>query len=212
MPEEPLGGATEGSGAGTRAAPVRVYPRGQREGTDFPLGFRQERPRVVVKADLLPAVSAVSLVAMVGVPLGWLWSRLAPPTHSRLYPNGELLPASVESYHEFDGLAIFLLFGFGAGLLTGALLWLMRRRRGPVMLLAAVLGSLVAAWLAAKMGTSLAVGLYPAAPAAKPGALVAVAPRVGTMWAMVAQPLGAALAYGFAASWNGMDDLGRRLS
>ncbi|GAA2781989.1 DUF2567 domain-containing protein [Saccharopolyspora taberi] len=195
---------------GTRAEPIRIPPAGAEE---FP-EFRNERavPRVVVKADLLPAVSALSLVALVGLPVAWIWSRLAPAENAVLGPSGELLPQlMVESYHRFDALAIFLLLNLAAGLLVAAVLWRLRDRRGPVFLVAGVLGALVAGWLAAKMGASFASGLYPLPPQPKPGMVVAAAPEVATMWAVVAQPLALALAYGLAASWNGLDDLGRRL-
>lgn len=168
-------------------------------------------PRVVVKADLLPAVSAVSLVALLGLPAGWVWSRLAPPQQSVLGPNGSLTPLLVESYHAFDAVALFALLTFGLGLLTSSLLWWVRRRRGPLLLIAGVLGSLVASWLGTQMGASFAAGLYPMPPNPQLGDLITAAPEIGTSWVLLAQPLAVALGYGLAASWNGLDDLGRRL-
>ena len=38
------------------------------------------------------------------------------------------------------------------------------------------------------------------------------APRLESGWALLAEPLGVLLAYGVLAAWNGMQDLGRRLS
>lgn len=167
--------------------------------------------RVAVRADLLPALSTLSLVGLLGMPLGWLWSRLAPPQRSVLTAEGRPVPVEVvESYHEFDALALFLLLTFGAGVLTAAVLWAVRRRRGPVLLVGAVLGSLVAAWLAMRMGATFAGQLYPMPTAPAAGDELAVAPEVRTGWAVLVQPLGVALVYGLAASWNGFDDLGRR--
>lgn len=167
--------------------------------------------RVAVRADLLPALSTLSLVGLLGMPLGWLWSRLAPPQRSVLTVEGRPVPVEVvESYHEFDALALFLLLTFGAGVLTAAVLWAVRRRRGPVLLVGAVLGSLVAAWLAMRMGATFAGQLYPMPTAPAAGDELAVAPEVRTGWAVLVQPLGVALVYGLAASWNGFDDLGRR--
>lgn len=174
-------------------------------------GFTSHRPRVVVKADLLPALSALSLVSLLGLPLAWLWAHLAPAEHSTVTADGQVTPLLVESYHEFDSLAIFLLLGLALGALTGFAVWTLRGRRGPVVLIGAVLGSLIAAWLGVHMGASFAAGLYPMPPTSKPGDLLSVAPKVSTMWAVIAQPLGTALVYGLAASWNGLDDLGRRL-
>nr|WP_246330889.1 DUF2567 domain-containing protein [Saccharopolyspora hordei] len=167
-------------------------------------------PRVVVKADLLPAVSAVSLVALLGLPLGWLWSRLAPPQQSVLGPNGSLTPLLVESYHAFDAIAIFSLLSFGTGLLTSSALWWVRRRRGPVLLVAGVLGALLASWIGVRTGASFAAELYPVPTDPQLGDLVTVAPEISTWWVLLVQPLAVALGYGLAASWNGLDDLGRR--
>ena len=138
-------GAVEASGTPEPAGAVRV------PGPD-------ERPsRVAVRADLLPALSALSLVALLGMPLGWVWSRLAPPQASLLGRSGTPVPAQiVESYHEFDALALFLLLSFATGVVTAAVLWTFRRRRGPVLLVAAALGSLVSAWLAMRMGSTFA--------------------------------------------------------
>jgi uncharacterized protein DUF2567 len=193
---------------GTRATPQRIDPAIAAEALVPQLVL--PRPRVVVKADLLSAVSVLSLVALLGLPIGWVWSRLAPPQQSVLGEQGALTPLLVESYHEFDAVAIFALLAFAAGLLTAAALWLLRGRRGPVLLLAGVLGSLVASWLAIQTGASLAAGLYAMPPHPRVGDLIAIAPDIGTRWVLLAQPLAVALGYGVAASWNGLDDLGRR--
>lgn len=177
---------------------------------EWPAVFDTPKPRVVIKADLLPALSALSLVAVLGVPVGWLWSRLAPSQQNTVSSDGELIPVLVESYHRFDGLALYMLLSAGAGVLTAAVLWSVRGRRGPVLLLAAVLGSVIAAWLGTRMGTSFAGNLYPAPQAPRPGDPVETAPRLDTLAAVLVQPLALALVYGLAASWNGLDDLGRR--
>ncbi|MGW9308098.1 DUF2567 domain-containing protein [Saccharomonospora azurea] len=168
--------------------------------------------RVVVRADLLPAFSAVSLIALLGLPLGWIWSRLAPPQRMRVVTREhQLLPLTAESWHRFDDLAIFLLIGLVAGLLVGVVVWLLRARRGPVMLVGAVLGSLLSAWLAMRMGTAFAEARFSLPPSAELGAVVDRAPVLETGWALLAQPLTTAFAYGTLAAWNARDDLGRRL-
>ncbi|MEB3367035.1 DUF2567 domain-containing protein [Saccharopolyspora mangrovi] len=191
----------------TRALPERIEPE---EAALLPL-LAPPKPKVVVKADLLPAISAISLVSLLGLPVGWLWSRLAPPQESVLGQGGSVTPLLVESYHEFDGIAIFTLLTFAAGLLTAAVLWRIRGRRGPVMLIGGALGSLVASWLGIQMGGSFASGLYPMPPNPQLGDLITIAPEVTTKWVLVAMPLALSLGYGIATSWNGFDDLGRRL-
>ncbi|WAL69629.1 DUF2567 domain-containing protein [Amycolatopsis cynarae] len=169
------------------------------------------RPKVIVKADLLPAVSVLSLAGLLGVPLGWLWSRLAPAERVRVYSDGQLVPLQLESWHRFDDLAIFAMLGLAAGVVTGVAVWLMRSRRGPVVLAAAVGGALLAAWLGSVLGLAFANGLYSVATAPKLGDVIEVAPRLESGWVLVAQPLATALVYGLLAGWNGREDLGRRL-
>ncbi|SFB36653.1 Protein of unknown function [Amycolatopsis marina] len=171
----------------------------------------RQRPRVVVKADLLPAVSVLSMVGLLGIPVGWIWSRLAPPERVRVLADNRLVPLQLESWHRFDALAIFLLLSMAAGAIAGVVLWLLRERRGPVVLIAAVLGSLLAGWLGMQMASAFAGGLYTVADAPAVGDVVERAPVLESGWVLLAQPLMLALVYGLLAAWNGRDDLGRRL-
>jgi hypothetical protein len=171
-------------------------------------------PRVVIRDDLRPAVRILLLVALLGIPLGLLWSWLAPPEIVTVLIDPSagrvgVLPLTGQSAHRFDGMAIFLLLGTATGVLTGAALWLLRQRRGPVVLVAAVLGSLAAAWLAMRVGLWLVQWRYPGPAGAQHGDVVARPPVLESAWVLVAQPLGVALAYSLAAAWNGTDDLGR---
>lgn len=171
------------------------------------------RPRVVVRAELLPALSVLSTVCVLGLPLGWLWSRLAPPERGVLSGDGGFVPLPGESAHRFAALAVFVLLGLGVGVVTGTAAWLLRRRRGPVVLLAVAAGSALAAWLAMRTGTALAATRYgEALAAAHAGAVVTHPPRLDSGWALIGQPFGAALAYLAGAAWNRRDDLGCQLS
>lgn len=174
--------------------------------------FPTRRPAVVVRADLLPAVSVVSTAALVGLPLGWIWSRIAPAIPGVLGASGQPVPLpSPYGYHRFDDLAIFLLMGLVAGIVTGVAIWMLRERRGPVIMLAGVLGAVIGAWLAMHTGMSFAAGHYALGTAPRPGQVFDIAPRLETSWGIIAQPLGTALAYGVLAAWNSTNDLGRRL-
>ncbi|AUS80268.1 DUF2567 domain-containing protein [Actinoalloteichus sp. AHMU CJ021] len=170
---------------------------------------RRPRPPLV-RPDLLPALNLLSLVALTGLPLGWLWSALAPPVRLRVLADGRLASLPAESYHRFDALALFVLLGLGAGVVTGFAAWSWRSRRGPVVLVAVVLGCLAAAWLANRIGTSFAMSRFPLADTVSAGATLVRPPELTTALALVAQPLGAALSYGMAVAWSGTDDLGRR--
>jgi hypothetical protein len=169
------------------------------------------RPRVVIKADLLPAVSVLSLVSLLGIPLAGLWALLTPGQDKLVTPSGQLVPLIAESTHRFDAIALFVLIGLAAGLVVGVGTWFLRERRGPVIMVAAVLGSLGAALLATMMAGMFTGWMYDVPTQMKVGDLVTLAPKLESMWVVLAQPLATALAYGVLAAWNGMDDLGRRL-
>ncbi|MCP2256993.1 Protein of unknown function (DUF2567) [Streptoalloteichus tenebrarius] len=205
MPEQPVGSPE------SRVESDGVVPAERGPEALPPAEWHHARPRVVVRRDLMPAVSVLSTVALVGLPVGWLWSRLAPPQQVRVVQGERLAPLPLESYHRFDDLAVFLLLTLAVGLVTGGAVWLLRQRRGPVVMLAAALGSLVAAWLALRTGLSFAEGLYPLGDLHRVGALLWDPPRLESGWVVLAQPLAALLAYGACAAWNGHDDLGRRL-
>nr|WP_052478233.1 DUF2567 domain-containing protein [Kibdelosporangium sp. MJ126-NF4]CEL16936.1 hypothetical protein [Kibdelosporangium sp. MJ126-NF4]CTQ91835.1 hypothetical protein [Kibdelosporangium sp. MJ126-NF4] len=168
------------------------------------------RSRVVVKADLLPAISILSMVTLVGVPLAWLWAQLSPGQLKQVTQRGSN-PLTAESYHRFDSLAVFVLLGLGAGLIVGVAVWFLRERRGPVTMVAAVLGSLGAAYLATLMTGMFTGWIYDVPTKTNVGDLVTVPPTLESVWGILALPLATALAYGVLAAWNGMDDLGRRL-
>ncbi|MDR7300550.1 DUF2567 domain-containing protein [Haloactinomyces albus] len=204
MPQGPV------EAQGTRAMPMRVPPAEPQDDSPAVRPPRVQTSRVVVKAALLPALGVLLLVSLLGVPLGGLWSLLAPPQESVVAGGGELVPVLVESYHRFDALAIFLLLSSATGVLTGAALWMLRGRRGPLALIGAVLGSLLAAWLGMRLGVVLAAGAYPMPENPQAGDVVVVAPKLSNLTAVVCQPLAVALVYGLAASWNSLDDLGRR--
>ncbi len=192
--------------------PVDTQDRGP-EYPIFPTAYAWQppAPRVVVKADLLPAVSILSTVSLLGLAVGWLWSLLAPAQRKLVYPDGQAYPLTDESYHRFDDLVVFMFLCLAAGVVTGVGVWYLRERRGPVVLLAAVIGSAVGGWLATSVGTAWAEGRWPAPTSVEPGDVVTVAPMLESGWALIAWPLMTAMAYGVLAAMNGMDDLGRRL-
>lgn len=162
---------------------------------------------------MLGAVAVLCLVSLLGLPLALLWSRLAPAQVSVVQPDGTLTALPPESQHRFDDLAVFVLLGVAAGVISAVAVWLLRQRRGPLALLGLVIGSLVAAWIAMRTGLALADGRYAdAVRAASPNDVVSIAPRLESAWPMIAQPLAAVLTYGVAVASNGLDDLGRHPS
>ncbi|SDO08823.1 DUF2567 domain-containing protein [Lentzea jiangxiensis] len=174
--------------------------------------YLRPRPKVVVKRDLLPGLVVALTTFAAGLPAACLWSWLAPAQLKIVSAqDGKFYPIGVESYHRLDALMVFVLIGLGAGVVTGISVWLLRQRRGPVAMLGMTAGSFGAAWFAQYLGGSLAAGRYPMPSTIKANDTLLVAPALETWWGILAWPLGAALAYGCCAAWNGLDDLGRRL-
>lgn len=193
---------------GEQAAPHRepehpIFP------TPYP--WRPPAPKVVIKRDLLPAVSVLSTVTLLGLAVGWVWSLLAPPQRKVITQDGQPASLTDESYHRFDALVIFMLLCLAAGIVTGVAVWYLRERRGPVVMLAAIAGGALGGWLAKSVGLSWAEGRWPAPASVKPLDIVSVAPVLESAWGVLLWPLMTALAYGVLAAMNGMDDLGRRL-
>jgi hypothetical protein len=178
---------------------------------DWPWAPVVRRPRVVIKVDLLPAVSIALLLAVFGLPLGWIWSRIAPPQRVGVSTYGQVLPLVDETYHVFDDVAIYLLMGLAFGIVAGVAVWLLRERRGPTVMFAAVIGAVGAGWLMTTTGVSFAAGQYVVPASLKVGALFDIAPQLNSSWVLLAPPLGVALAYLVLSAWSGTEDLGRRL-
>ena len=177
-----------------------------------PVLARQRRPRVVIKADLLPAVSLLGVFAVLGLPIAFLWSRIAPTERMRVIASdGTRAPLELESWHRFDDLAIFGFLLLGLGVVAGIVAWLLRERRGPVVLLATVAGVALAGWLAMSTGTGFANSHYTISAPPALGAVIEIAPKLESAWVLLAGPLGVALVYTLLVTWNGRDDLGRRL-
>lgn len=151
------------------------------------------------RRDAVIAGSAVLALLVLGVALGLIWYRLAPAELSVVLREGTTAALPTESNHRFDGLALFVLMGFGAGLVSGTALWQWRSRRGPLLLIVGVAASLLSAWVAYRLGLWLAPSNSPQ-PA---GTLVAVPPTLSSAIAIVAQPLGTALAYTASVSFSG---------
>lgn len=173
-------------------------------------GYAPPRPRpaVVSRGDALSALVVAAVIAVLGVPLGWLWSRLAPGQLSIVQEDGTLAALPTQSQHRFDDLATFVLLGAVAGLLAGLAVWFLRSRRGPLALAGLAVGCLVGAWIAARTGVWFAGNHYPVTQAST-GDVVVAAPRLDSAWVVFVQPLLAVIVYATAAAANGLEDLGR---
>src|SRR5690349_20619032 len=110
------------------------------------------------------AVVVVAVVGLLGLPLGWLWQRLAPDVPVRIVEDAGKLSGIVPEPHPEEFAAAdgwFALLGLGFGILAAIAVWvLVRRLRGPVGLAALLLGCLVAGFVAWWFGRNLGLAQY----------------------------------------------------
>ncbi len=162
---------------------------------------------------MLVRVAAVFGVGslLLGVVVGWLWSRMAPSVRYQVFPNQSWAPLPTETQHLFVGFAMFTLLGLITGLVLASVGWSFAPVRGAAMLVvvgvAAAVSALVGGWL----GQLWMSGTDPATVAGIAGVQTVVdASAVVTGWpAYLAAPTAAVVAYVVFVAWNGLPDLGR---
>lgn len=157
---------------------------------------------------LRPALAVLTATTAIGVPVALLWMALAPPEVARVVEGGVSEPLVGENEHRFDGLAIFVLLTLAAGVLAAVGLWMLRDLRGPVTLLTAVGGSMLAGAVAVSLGEWLADQRYDGSGEA--GQLVDLAPEIASWWVLLAMPLGLSLTYATLTACTTAPSLGRR--
>jgi hypothetical protein len=179
--------------------------------------------RAELRADLPAGLRFAGIVAVAGLLVGASWSVLAPVVHVVALPGAGSGSPAGEADHAFDAVAVQVLLTGALGVVAGAVAWHRRHRRGPVLMVAAVAGSLIAAWLAGRVGAVLATTTTPVPVLVDPTAVGAAGvpgpplPAVltslpaspGPWWTALVAGLLAALAYVLAAIVDGHEDMGR---
>lgn len=109
---------------------------------------------------LAAGVAAVLVLALLGAPLGLLWRSVAPSVPVIQADGGAVLAQpQPEEFVAADGW--FSLFGLIFGLLAAIGVWLfLRRYRGPIGMVVAVLGSIGAAVVAWQVGRQIGLAEY----------------------------------------------------
>jgi hypothetical protein len=108
------------------------------------------------RSPLLQPLLILVLFAVVGVAAGWVWFQLwdAPAgvvADHTWYPT----PYMPGQRAEFDGVALYVLVGAVAGALAGTVSALLLDRREVATVAAVTVGSALAGWLMALVGTAL---------------------------------------------------------
>ncbi|MFI7605148.1 DUF2567 domain-containing protein [Micromonospora sp. NPDC049366] len=109
---------------------------------------------------VLAALGGGLVLTVLGVPFGLLWAAVAPETPVIKAPDGALY-AQPQPEQPIAADGWFSLFGFGFGVLAALALWIVLRRwRGPVGLVTAVLGALAAGVVAWQVGRRIGLGTF----------------------------------------------------
>jgi Protein of unknown function (DUF2567) len=161
------------------------------------------------RQDRRSALLAVLTLALAGLPAGLVWLWLAPRASYRVTATGvEPIggPVSPELYMAGDGMYVLVLAT--TGVLAGIALWLLRRHRGVVLLLALAAGMIAASLVAWQLGQLLGQGPSDQELTAV-GNVVRTGVRLRAAAAVAVGPFTAVLAYLVAATLTSRDDLGR---
>ncbi|MCU7723530.1 hypothetical protein ODJ79_07385 [Actinoplanes sp. KI2] len=157
---------------------------------------------------VVSVLSAV-VILLLGVPLGLLWAWLAPSVP--VVATGDSIVVndpSPEQYIAADGW--YTLLGLGFGLLVAVVAWLLLRRdRGPFLLLGVVAGTLgagfyVAPWIGEMIGRS---GYEHWRDIATKGATYMAPPEVHSTGPKLVSAFAAAIVLTLLAGWSNDPDL-----
>jgi hypothetical protein len=118
------------------------------------------RPARGIRRTAALTLGIAILLTVLGAPLGLLWAVVAPDTPVLKTAEGAIY-ATPQPEQPIAADGWFSLLGLGFGVLTAIALWfLLRRRRGPVGLLAGTLGGLGAAVVAWQFGRRIGLSTY----------------------------------------------------
>jgi hypothetical protein len=126
-------------------------PRPSGSGTAFGVAPTPRGPRTPLWHDLRAGLLTVAVTVLVGAPVGLLWAALAPRV--RVEVRGEDVQV-LDAYR--DGFIAVDAWFFAAVVLAGVVGGLVAARlgaaHGPAVVLGLVAGGLAAAWIAARVG------------------------------------------------------------
>ncbi len=165
-------------------------------------------PWSLTRSELRTALAVVVAMAALGAPVALLWVQLAPRLAFRVVRPELALPVvpEAEEYVAADGR--FALLTLGAGIVAGLACWLLRRSRGPAVVLALALGGLLGAIVTWRLGVWLSPGYTPQ-DLREVGRTVYQPLRLLARAALVLEPFAAVLVYLLGVGFARHNDLGR---
>ena len=191
-------------------APGQQFPGQQAPGQGRPPARPAGTPGLRgSREDLRAALLTVLALALSGLAAGGLWLWLAPRADFRVTET-DVVPVrgtpSSELFMADDG--VFVLVLAGLGLVAGLVVWLLRRRRGVLVLTALATGVLAAGVVAWQFGELLGAG--PTEDQLDDvGRTVTTGLSLGATAALAVGPFVAVLAYLIATVLTPAEDLGR---
>lgn len=169
------------------------------------------RPGRSWRRTVVVAVLAGLVVAAAGAPLGVLWHFVAPTVPVVDAGTGGFVvnDPSPEEYIAADGW--FTLIGFAFGLIAAVVAWLvLRRQRGPGLLLGVTLGALAAAPLAWFTGRLIGLSAYEHwKDVAAAGGTYQAPPDLHAKGALLVPAFAAVIVLTLLAGWSNDPDLER---
>lgn len=173
-------------------------------------GWEPERPRRRPWGrTVLVAVSTALVIAAAGGPLGLLWHWLSP-TVPMIDTGANGIVVNDPSPEEFIAAeGWFVLLGFGFGLVVAVVAWMvLRRHRGPALLLGVTVGALAAAPVAWQLGRQIGLGAYERwRDTATSGATYSAPPDLHTHGTLLVPAFAAVIVMTLLAGWSNDPDL-----
>ena len=196
---------------GTPGAAAGPYPAPP-GGFGVPAPYRRAEVRAKVwpprKREWVTAAVVVGALAVIGAALAPLWVQLAPRLAFRVDQPGRALPVlpEAEEYIGADGWFVFitLIVGVAAGIAC----WLVRRSRGPLVLLALAVGGLLGAVITWRLGMRIGTGYQPA-DLQQVGKIIYQPLTLRATSALVVEPVAAVLVYLLGVGFTARNDLGQ---
>jgi hypothetical protein len=207
----PNGSAPSGQAYGTPGAAAGPYPAPPGGfGTPAPFRWPEARQRIwpPEKPEWVTAVAVVGALAVIGATLAPLWVHLAPRLAFRVDQPGRALPVvpEAEEYIGADGRFVFITLI--VGVLAGIACWLVRRSRGPLVLLALAFAGLLGAVITWRLGIRIGTGYQPA-DLQQVGKIIYQPLMLRARAALMVEPIAALIVYLLGVGFTASNDLGR---
>ncbi len=147
-----------------------------------------------VAADVRAGLVAVIASVLVGAPVGLLWAAVAPRVDVVIAAgNANLAMPGTSDFIAADGL--FLFTTAVAGLVGGAVAWVLGRRHGPGVVVGLAVGGLLAALVAMRVGQTVNADEVEAFVRAGQQGALELSLRLRAREALVGWPVAALVAY-----------------